>query len=181
MKALHVIAMAVMNLIVGLAFPFCLLLAVNAGSRDEVYHKSLLCVLAAFFVWAALIWLYHKNIKTGRYTVLDAAKINLAVRLVLVPIYIAVFVICLLFSVTGPFAIGVWVFAFLVDTCILVTTNFMSIPCCRAMRRSDVFRRWASVVLFLCQFIFCVDVIIAIIYCVKTKYVESKTEKKLCV
>jgi hypothetical protein len=61
------------------------------------------------------------------------------------------------------------IFAFMVDVCILVMTNLMSIPCCRAMRRSGVFSRWVSVLLFLCQFIFCVDVIIAIIYFVKTK------------
>jgi hypothetical protein len=165
--------MAAMDFIFGLAFPLCFLLALNVGSREEGYHKALLYAWVAFFVWAALIWIYHKNIKTGRYTVLDAAKINLAVRLVLVPIYIAVFIICLLFIITGPFAIGVWVFAFLVDACILVTTNFMSIPCCAALRRSKVFSTGISVLLFLCQFIFCVDIVVAIIYLAIAKSAEK--------
>jgi hypothetical protein len=174
MKVLHIIAMAAMDFIFGLAFPACLLLALNMGSRESGYHKALLCALAAFFVWAALIWIYHKNIKTGRYTVLDAAKINLAVRLVLVPIYIAVFIICILFSVTGPFAIGIWFLAFLVDACILVTTNFMSIPCCVALRRRKAFNTGVSVLLFLCQFIFCIDVVVAIIYLVIAKSAENR-------
>jgi hypothetical protein len=110
----------------------------------------------------------------GRYTVFDAALINMVVRLVLIPIYIAVFIICVIACITGPFAIGIWAFALLVDTCILWMTNFMSISCSRVMRKNNLFGRGVSVLLFLLQFIFCVDVVVAIIYAVIVKTAEHK-------
>jgi hypothetical protein len=180
MKVLHILALAVMDFICGLAFLFGIFALMSLKSGNEIYViRALLWVLAAFVVWITLILIFNKNIKTGRYTVFDAALINMVVRVVLIPIYLVVFIICLLFSITGPFAIGVWVFAFLIDSFILFMTNLMSIPCCVALRRSNVFSTGVSVLLFLCQFIFCVDIVVAVIYLAIAKSAENKIASKV--
>jgi hypothetical protein len=177
MKVLHIIAMAIMNIIMGLAFPigFLILLNLHSDNRMEVL-KAMFWVLVAFVVWFVLIYLYNRNIKKGKYTVGDAALINMAVRIVLIPVYIVVFIICVIACITGPFAVGIWAFAFITDSFILLMTNLMSIPCCKAIRKSHLLGKGAgmSVLLFLYQFMFCIDVIVAITYFVTAKSAEGK-------
>jgi hypothetical protein len=178
MKALHAIAMAVMDFIYGLAFIYGLFALLNWKSGNEIYVlEALFGVMVVFVLWFALIFRYNKNIKTSKYTALDAAWINLAVRLVLIPIYIIVFILCLIGGMLGPFAIGIWGFALIVDSFMLLMTNLMSIPCFRAMRRSGVFGILVTILLFLCQFIFCLDVIVAIVlYEITKSRIANKIE-----
>lgn len=170
MKYLHAIIIAIINVIFGFMFPFGVLMTLSSTS---VNLRGILVILITFIGWIIPILMLKRNIKKGKYNVLDLVQINLTVRLILIPLYIIIFIGCILASVTGPFAIGIWAFAFIVDVFILVITNISTIQCNKLMIKSNIFSKSIAILLYICEFFFCIDVVLAFVYLAKVLSIKK--------
>lgn len=164
LEALPIILIPVVFVLIFIALNF----------ENALYRVFAVLGIIGFIVWhlvSAII--LNVNVLKGNFTVQDIVNVNLAVRLIYIPLYAIIFVLGCVSILMGPFGIGVIIALFLVDSVILIITSLSLISCNIALARNQVFSKGICILFGIGNFIFCVDVILAIVYKVKlTKYIR---------
>lgn len=129
-------------------------------------------LIIAIEILASFIIAIANAIQTAKKTggVRDAAKINSAVKLIHIPAYIFWFLI----SVGMGFTTGIGglffvILAIAVDTLTIILTGISSVGCAVRMYKDGYCKLRTSVVMGIGSFIYCIDVVIAILYIVMLK------------
>jgi hypothetical protein len=146
----------------------------NLGYEGADPSVALIFFVVTLGVWLGSIWFFNRCIKLGKYTVLDVVKINLAMRIILAPIYVVIFVLCFFAMMLGPWGVAFWALAFFIDCSLLIATNLSVIPCFKIFSKCKIFDTALVVISFLGQFIFCIDVVIAVVYLVRLNSMRKR-------
>ncbi len=99
----------------------------------------------------------------GRYTAYQAAKMNWVIKGVQIPAYIFHFLVGMVGALLSVWGIGFVLWAILIDILTIALTGINSIGCCIRLCKEGMISKGKSVFCALCSFIFCVDVVVAII------------------
>lgn len=166
LEALPIILIPVVFILIFIALNF----------ESALYRVFAVMGILGFLVWhliSAII--LNVNVLKGKFTVQDIVNINLIVRLIYIPLYAIIFVLGCASILMGPFGIGVIIALFLMDSVILIITSLSLISCNIALARNQVFSNGVCILFGIGNFIFCIDVILAIVYKVKlAKYTKNQ-------
>ena len=135
-------------------------------SNGLLYIGALLLLLFAIFVWTVVFTVC--NLIKKDLTAHGWAKAVMLVKLCQIPAYLTMFVFGLVFLITIfllPFAIGLM---FVSIACITMTGLLGTVTCLRAFREQRLSAPLAILAAIL-QFVFCVDIVAAIVLYVKCK------------
>ena len=158
--------------------PFIFALLFVAVEFEGMLYK----VIAVLGIIGLILWhlvsavSLNVNVIKGKFSVADIVNVNLVVRLIYIPLYAIIFAIGCMSALLGPFGIGVIIALFLFDSMILFITSLSLISCNIALARYNVFSKAVCVLFGIGNFIFCVDVILAIVY----KIALSKNNRYYC-
>lgn len=170
---LRAFIMTLVNMGFAVLFPISFILLLNVISSAQLNVPGIIFVTVIFAVtisiYIASVKSLSKCVKIGKYTPSDLAKLNLAIRLMCMPVYVLVFIGCFMVFALGPFGIALWAVAFILDVNLLVVTNISVIPCFKSFSRNGVLGSGLTLAMYFCQFIFCVDVFIAITIVAKVR------------
>lgn len=103
----------------------------------------------------------------------DAVKINAVVKLVQIPAYIFHFLLGVLGLLMGIFGIGFWLFAIFIDLVTIILTGISAVGCAIRMYKDGYIKLCTSIFMGIGSFMFCIDVVIAILYIVMLKTHEK--------
>lgn len=140
-------------------------------------------ILGLLFIYniiTLLISIYHSvQSARGKYTALQAARMNLIVKTVQIPAYIFHFILAMIGTMLSIWGIGLILFALAMDLLTIFLTGINSIGCSIKMKKDGILSTTAAVFAGIGCFIFCIDIVIAIIYMVLAKGKEIKNAKIL--
>lgn len=149
--------------------PVVFVLAFIALNAESIVTKiSAVIGMLGFMVWYLIsVSALNKNVLKGNFTVQDIVNVNLAVRLIYVPLYAIIFVLGCTSILMGPFGIGVIIALYLIDSIMLFLTSLSLISCNIALAKNSIFNKATCILFGIGNFVFCLDVILAIAYKVK--------------
>ena len=110
----------------------------------------------------------------GKMTARQAARMNLIIKGVQIPAYIMHFILGFIGLAMSVWGIGIVFWALLIDLLTILLTGISSIGCTIRMRKEGILSTAAAILMGIGCFIYCVDVVVAIVYVVKTR--KRKTE-----
>ena len=157
-------------------FPYVLIAGLaclySAKVMEEVFGGNgyaLLAVVALFIpVCGAFAIILAVMTALGRISGSFAAMLSMLIKLVQIPAYIAIFVLGIMFSIT-LFGIPFVLIFILYDICAIAMTGLVGTCAMVNNFRSRNSTLSYSVLFAVCQFIFCIDVIFALISFVTIK------------
>lgn len=108
----------------------------------------------------------------------SAAKQNLIVKAVQIPAYIFHFILGLTGLIASVWGIGFIMIAVIVDLMTIILTGIFAIGCNVKIYRQGVISKGTAVITSIFSFVYCIDLIIAIILLVISKSHEKKSLMK---
>ena len=105
----------------------------------------------------------------GKMTAREAARMNLIIKTLQVPAYILHFMMGLVGLALSVWGIGFILWALLIDLLTILLTGISSIGCSIRMRKEGILSSTAAVLMGIGCFIYCADLVIAIVYVVKAR------------
>ncbi len=105
----------------------------------------------------------------GKYTSLEAAKMNMAVKGCQIPAYIFHFLLGAVGFVASIWGVGFLLLAIIVDLLAIITTGINAIGCAVRLCKDGIIKKPLAIILGIGSFIYCADVVIAIVYVVLAK------------
>lgn len=109
----------------------------------------------------------------GKLTARQAARMNLIIKGIQIPAYIMHFILGFIGLAMSVWGIGIVFWAILIDLLTILLTGISSIGCSIRMRREGILSTAAAILMGIGSFIYCADVVIAIVYVVKTKKAKN--------
>lgn len=100
------------------------------------------------------------------YTANEAARMNLTIKGWQVPAYIFHFILGCVGMMLSVWGIGFILFAILIDVLTIALTGICAIGCMVKMKKSGTLSTPKAILAAIGSFLFCVDVIIAIVLCI---------------
>ncbi|MBE6845388.1 MAG: hypothetical protein E7508_06725 [Ruminococcus sp.] len=107
-------------------------------------------------------------------TAASAAKQNLIVKAVQIPAYIFHFLLALISPMASVWGIGFFIFAVIINLMTISLTGIFAIGCNIRVCRSGVISKGTAVFISVLSFVFCTDLIVAIVLFVTSKSYEKK-------
>lgn len=107
-------------------------------------------------------------------TAASAAKQNLIVKAVQIPAYIFHFLLAFISSMASVWGIGIFLFVVIVNLMTITLTGIFAIGCNIRICRSGVISKGTAVFTSVLSFVFCTDLIVAIVLFVTSKSYEKK-------
>jgi len=107
-------------------------------------------------------------------TAKSAALQNLIVKAVQIPAYIFHFLMAVLSPVASVWGIGFFMFAVIIDLMTIILTGIFAIGCNIRICKSGVIKKGTAVATGIFSFVYCIDLVIAVILFVTTKSHEKK-------
>lgn len=163
-------------LLPGALFPYGLLFSlycVFTGFLMETVFSGnifvLLFYLLVFFIVALIgnvIFLILSAVR--KWDSSPVSFMNMLIKLIQIPAYIAIFVLGLLFLLT-IFTFGFSIFFVIFDCLTIFLTGLTGVAAVSRCYSEGKIPKTASIILGIFQFVFCIDVVCAIIVCVKSK------------
>lgn len=153
---------------------YIIVMLVFPSSDSEEFSKLSMTIM----YWTAIIYnigmlcfcIYHSvSIVIKNVPASDAAWMNLAVKGLQLPSYIFHFLMGFLGAAMSIWGIGFVLVAFTVIVLSILLTGISSIGCGIRMKQEGILTFWKALLMIIGSFIFCVDIIIAIIYVVISK------------
>jgi len=127
-------------------------------------------VAAIYLIYTIFITFYNTVVSgRGKYTAYEAAQINLLVKSVQVPAYIFHFILGMMAFYMGLWGIGAIMVAVSVDLVTILLTGISSIGCSIRMRKEKIINTPAAILMGIGCFLYCVDVVIAVVYFFKAR------------
>ena len=105
----------------------------------------------------------------GKMTAREAARMNLIIKGVQIPAYILHFIMGLIGLALSVWGIGIILWALLIDLLTILLTGISSIGCSIRMRKEGLLSTAAAILMGIGCFIYCADLVIAIVYVVKAR------------
>ncbi len=138
---------------------------------EKAYAFDVLKVIALTYNLYSLIIVITNavQIARGRYTAHQAAKMNCVIKGVQIPAYMFHFLLAMLGGLLSVWGIGFILWAILIDILTIALTGINAIGCCIRMCKEGMISKGKSVFYALCSFVFCIDVVVAIILYIKAK------------
>lgn len=152
-------------IIISLAFPS----SGNEGNSDPIM---------TIMYWVAIIYnicmlcfcVYHTaSIVNKQVPASDAAWMNLAVKGFQIPAYIFHFLMEFIGLAMGIWGIAFVLIALAVSVLSILLTGISAIGCGIRMKQEGILTFWKALLMSIGSFIFCVDIIIAIVYIILCK------------
>lgn len=109
----------------------------------------------------------------GKMTARQAARMNLIIKGVQIPAYIMHFILGFMGLAMSVWGIGIFLWAVVIDLLTILLTGISSIGCTIRMRKEGILSTAAAIFMGIGCFIYCVDIVIAIVYVVKARKNES--------
>ena len=98
---------------------------------------------------------------------------NLIIKGIQIPAYIMHFILGFLGLAMSVWGIGIVLWAILIDLLTILLTGISSIGCSIRMRKEGILSTAAAILMGIGCFVYCADVVIAIVYTVKARKKES--------
>lgn len=154
------------------------------GMLEEKYYETILDVLFVVFIvfnlYVGVITIYNAVITSrNRYTAYEVAKMNLAVKAWQIPAYIFHFIMGVLGLLMGIWGIAFLLIAITVDVITIALTGINAIGCAIKMKKDGVVNTAVAVLMAIGSFVFCLDVIVAIVYVILSKKKEKSILTKI--
>lgn len=111
----------------------------------------------------------------NKNSAVSAAKQNLIVKAVQIPAYIFHFILGLAGFVASVWGIGFIMFAVIIDFMTIILTGVFAVGCNIKICRQGVISKGTAVVTSIFSFVYCTDLIIAVILLVASKSYEKKS------
>ena len=105
----------------------------------------------------------------GKMTARQSARMNLIIKGIQIPAYIMHFILGFIGLAMSVWGIGIILWAILIDLLTILLTGISSIGCSIRMRKEGILSTAAAILMGIGCFIYCVDVVIAIVYVVKAR------------
>ena len=105
----------------------------------------------------------------GKMTAREAARMNLIIKGVQIPAYILHFILGFMGLALSVWGIGFILWAILIDLLTILLTGISSIGCSIRMHKEGILSTAAAIFMGIGSFIYCADVVIAIVYMVKAR------------
>ncbi len=105
----------------------------------------------------------------GKMTAREAARMNLITKGVQVPAYILHFIMGFIGMVLSIWGIGLILWSVVISLLTILLTGISSIGCSIRMRTESILSTTATVLMGIGCFIYCADLVIAIVYVVKAR------------
>ena len=105
----------------------------------------------------------------GKLTARQSARMNLIIKGVQIPAYIMHFVLGFVGLAMSVWGIGIVLWAILIDLLTILLTGISSIGCSIRMRKEGLLSTAAAILMGIGSFIYCADLVIAIVYVVKAR------------
>lgn len=132
------------------------------SDRVNNIHGIIFIVYQIWALWIAISGVI--NASKNDSSAWETAKINLVVKGCQIPAYIFHFIIGLLGMVMSVWGIGLIFLAIIVDLLTISLTGIYAIGCAVKMKKEGLLPTSVAVLTGVGSFIFCIDVVIAIIY-----------------
>ncbi len=118
------------------------------------------------------------NVAVGKHEMYSDSSsfviLNAVIKVIQVPAYVLIFILSLLSSVAGPWAIGIWAFLFFIDATSIVLSGIFSIAAMRGLMMDCRLNKIETIAYSFASFIFCIDVIVAVVLAIKTSSTKAK-------
>lgn len=149
---------------------FLLFAGILPEDYTDVALIGLLIVAVIYNLYSFIIVIVNavqaaKGIMTAR----QAARMNLIIKCVQIPAYIMHFILGFIGLAMSVWGIGFLLWAVLIDLLTILLTGISSIGCSVRMRKEGLVSLPGAIFMGVGCFIYCVDVVIAIVYVVKAR------------
>lgn len=157
-------------------FPYLFVLLTIFLNEVHLEISGRILLYTLLFMYVASVIIYNVNAIRGKYSATEAAWINLWVRVGLIPIYVLVFVFACMGLLLGPFAMGAIALAFVFDVILIFCTSIATFGCNVALGKGRVFPKVVCFLFWILNFVFCIDVIMAIVYVFSAKRAQKNSK-----
>ncbi len=131
----------------------------------------------AYNVYVVFIVIYNAVKTSGnKYTAYEVAKMNMVVKGWQIPAYIFHFLMGLVGMLMSVWGIAFIMIALIVDVLAIAFSGVNAIGCAIKLAREKIIHPAVAVLMAIGSFVFCVDVIIAVVYVVLGKRNEVKKQ-----
>ena len=135
----------------------------------QLFHNSVFVPLFVLLLFGVVMYILNIifiiQAKDGRWSAKELARTNMIVKLIQIPAYIFIFIIGLLCTVM-IFTIGISFVLVLIDAFSIGLTGLFATASFQNLNREGTITRKTQLIYSIASFLFCVDVIIAVIgYC----------------
>lgn len=104
----------------------------------------------------------------GSMTAKQSAIMNLVIKTVQIPAYIFHFILFVVGGTTAPWGVLLLLWGGVMNVLPMLITGINAIGCSIRMCKEKIFSKRASILMGIGSFVYCIDVIIAVIYVVRT-------------
>lgn len=150
---------------------------INEGVSKFLDQYGLLLILATIVVsntWSFVIAIVNSlSASKGKIDVRKACYWNMLIKLIQIPAYIINFIIGLFSFALSVWGVGFLIWVVIVDLLTIFYTGINAIGACVASSKQKVWPKWVTVLFGFLNFIYCVDVCVAIVMYVKTRYTKQ--------
>ena len=149
---------------------FLMFLSVLPSDFNDAASLGLLIVAVIYNLYSFIVVIVNAvQGARGKMTARQAARMNLIIKGVQIPAYIMHFILGFMGLAMSVWGIGFVLWAILIDLLTILLTGISSIGCSIRMRKEGILSTAAAILMGIGCFIYCVDVVIAIVYVVKAR------------
>lgn len=148
----------------------------------EIIHFDFRITIVLFNLYVLFIAIFNAVITSkDESTSYEVAKMNLIIKGFQIPAYIFHFLISLVGLLMSVWGVGFIMIAIVVDLLSIILTGINSIGCTIKLKREGVINSKYAKIMGVGSFLYCVDLVIAIIYVVlcKKKSIELKRRNNI--
>ena len=154
---------------------FLMFLNVLPSDYNDAASLGLVIVAVIYNLYSFIIVIVNAvQCAKGKMTARQSARMNLIIKGIQIPAYLMHFILGFIGLAMSVWGIGFVLWAVLIDLLTILLTGISSIGCSIRMRKEGLVSLPGAVFMGIGCFIYCVDVVIAIVYVVKAR--KRKTE-----
>ncbi len=149
---------------------FLMFMNVLPSDDSDAAMLGLLIVAVIYNLYSFVIVIVNAvQCARGKMTAKQSARMNLIIKGIQIPAYIMHFILGFIGLALSVWGIGFILWAILIDLLTILLTGISSIGCSIRMRKEGLLSTAAAILMGIGCFIYCVDVVIAIVYVVKAR------------
>lgn len=149
---------------------FLMFLNVLPSDFNDAASLGLFIVAVIYNLYSFIIVIVNAvQCAKGKMTARQSARMNLIIKGIQIPAYIMHFILGFIGLAMSVWGIGFVLWAILIDLLTILLTGISSIGCSIRMRKEGILSTAAAILMGIGCFIYCVDVVIAIVYVVKAR------------
>ncbi len=131
-------------------------------------------------LWSLILAIVNSvKAANGKISAKDAAFANMLIKIVQIPAYIINFILGVFSMVLSVWGIGLLIWVIVADVVSICYTGINAIGACVACGKKKVVSTGISVLFAFLNFIYCVDVVVAIVMYAKAKAMAKAEAKKV--